>query len=643
MLSGSFDNLHEFLDEPTQATDHPTTSETEATGPANHTSEEAEATSQRWRNQDSSSELPEESFAEAAATVETAQPVQPSTEKNESNETDQLAETVPSQQANRHSYVIVIGGCILGLTAALGLAGFMLSQPAADGGVKPAITNGSQATAITETDQPTSQEPSIPDPSDDTANRLSNDESTTVTAPDIEKRPTSEPKTSSEDTPIEQPSPALVVEQEQQESESSPTTLPNEPQDNQQIDLADDDLASFARWLQSPDSTEQFPPPVPTQPKPKPNVAEQKTVLVKPLQPTRPIPNKVDVASRLEDPIIAVEFKSVSLANALRTISNYSTIPITIDPNGLGRRNLTANKPVDLLIRNESTVGQVLTKLLGELHLGYFVVDGQLIVTTAKSSQGKLTQLNHRVGDLCDNNPESMAAFSQWLQKFVEYGSWASQGGEGKCQVDGTTLVIEHDDTVQYQILLLCERLRLARGSIAQSRIRPEFVELTPKRDLLRASQRPITLRVWRDANLDAIAASIEDQADIKLLVDWYALHLAGWSPRDQMKFFCQDLPLKEALAKLLQPMGLTYRILDNATLQITSLEAISTDMDVEFYPLPAGESYEELSEKIVRKIGPAQFQPTGRGSINFDVKSNSLIVSLPQPDQAIVQATIAP
>ena len=643
ILSGSFENLDELLDEPTP---HSSAHKTEVTPAVDSTSQQAAGPSQRWKNPESSSEPPEESFADAAATVDVTQPT---AENIESNEPPELAEAVLSQQSNRHSYVIVIAGCMMGLTAALGLAGFMLSQPAGDRSTEPATVNVPQATTVSETAQAAPNKAPSPDPtvdhlkSEDIDDRLSGDEPTAVPPPVPEPMPITEPNTNSEPPLVEQTAPPqFVLEDEEQATETSVAASPNESENNQQIDLADDGLASFARWLQSPESPEPpEPSPEPAQSEQKPSVSKQNTVEVKPVQPTRPIPSKVDIESRLKDPIIAIEFKNVSLANALRTLSNYSTIPITIDPYGLGRRNLSADKPVELLIRNKSTVGEVLTKLLSELHLGYFVVDGQLIVTTAKSSQGKLTQLSHRIGDLCDNDPENVAAFSQWLQKFVEYGSWESQGGEGKCQVDGTTLIIEHDDTVQYQVLLLCERLRLARGGNVQSRIRPEFVELTPKINLLRANQRPVTLRIWRDTNLDSIAAAFEEVAGVNILVDWYALHHAGWSPKDPMKFFCQDLPLEEALTKLLQPMGLTYRILDDATLQITSPEAVSAEMDVEFYPLRAGESYEELSQKIVSQIGPAQFQPAGRGAINFDVKSNALIVSLPQSDQATVQATV--
>jgi hypothetical protein len=331
----------------------------------------------------------------------------------------------------------------------------------------------------------------------------------------------------------------------------------------------------------------------------------------------------------------------MSWVNALRTISSYSTIPITVDPNALGRRNLSAGKRIDLLVRNEAPVSDVLAQLLRRLKLSYAVLDGQLIVTTPAASKGEFVQRDHPVADLCDNDPEKVQAFSQWLMRFVEYGSWAEQGGDGACRVDGTTLVVEHDDTVQYEILVLCERLRVARGGSVLSRIKPEFVELTHKSELLRASQRSVTLRIWRDTSLDSIAAAFETEAGINILIDWHALHLAGWAPKDRMKFFCQELSLEEALTSLLQPMGLTFRVIDASTLQITSLEAVSSYLDVEFYRLPEGSSYEALSQQVIRQIGPAQFQPLGRGAITYDTQSKSLVVSLPQAEQAIVKSLL--
>ena len=152
------------------------------------------------------------------------------------------------------------------------------------------------------------------------------------------------------------------------------------------------------------------------------------------------------------------------------------------------------------------------------------------------------------------------------------------------------------------------------------------------------ALQRPITLRIWQEQNLNQIAAHIEQEAHITLLVDWQALLLAGWSPEDQMRLFCQQQPLEAALHGLLDPLGLTYRVIDETALEITSFEAVAGRNDVEFYRLPAelqtADQVKAVSEQIAQRVGPASFQPTGSGAIAYDLASQTLIVSLPQPLQ---------
>ena len=44
-----------------------------------------------------------------------------------------------------------------------------------------------------------------------------------------------------------------------------------------------------------------------------------------------PTPRTVDLEARLDDPIVGVQLKETKLADAIQFLSDYSTIPISID------------------------------------------------------------------------------------------------------------------------------------------------------------------------------------------------------------------------------------------------------------------------------------------------------------------------
>jgi hypothetical protein len=163
--------------------------------------------------------------------------------------------------------------------------------------------------------------------------------------------------------------------------------------------------------------------------------------------------------------------------------------------------------------------------------------------------------------------------------------------------------------------------------------------------DSLRAARNPVTLKIWRESNLESIAVAFEQAAEMQVLIDWHALHFAGWSPQDTMTFFCSKLPVEQAMTSLLEPMGLTYRVINPITIQISTFEALETQHEVEFYALPGtvtNAEMQQISRQIMQRIGQAKFQPAGRGAIGFDTNSRSLIVSLPQHDQVLVHAMLS-
>ena len=103
------------------------------------------------------------------------------------------------------------------------------------------------------------------------------------------------------------------------------------------------------------------------------------------------------------------------------------------------------------------------------------------------------------------------------------------------------------------------------------------------------------------------------------------------------------SLSLRDVLDKLLGPMELTYRVVDESTVQITTRQAVDSHPELEFYAVgdvtegsdgPAHD-IEQLIPRITEAVGVSHFA-SGDG-ISWDPTSQCLMVLLPQPQQTIV------
>jgi hypothetical protein len=81
--------------------------------------------------------------------------------------------------------------------------------------------------------------------------------------------------------------------------------------------------------------------------------------------------------------------------------------------------------------------------------------------------------------------------------------------------------------------------------------------------------------------------------------------------------------------------MDLAYRIIDGATVQVTSPALLASRLDIEFYPvgpwLSAENGSEELMARVRRELGE---QHLAAAVLEIDPPSKHLIAVLPQPQQ---------
>jgi hypothetical protein len=358
----------------------------------------------------------------------------------------------------------------------------------------------------------------------------------------------------------------------------------------------------------------------------------------------RPEPRAVDVSARLQDKIAEVEFADVPLKNFLRFVTNFSTIPVSVDPDALALVRATPHSKVNVR-KTDATIDQLLTAALGPLQLAYTTVDQQLVVTRPPLPEGGLRQHSHAVSDLVGNDPQALTQLADLIVEFVEPSSWEAAGGSGVVREELPSLVIQQRETVLFQAIVFCERLRAARHLPPQSKFDPQLFSLEPRLNRIAPRlAKPVTLNFPQPASFARILDRLSDEGGVEILVDWQALVQLGWTPDTETTVTANQRPLGEVLTEMLQPMELTYRVLDAASVQVTSPAAAEARWDIEFYPVPESSTAGQPPDALVNRV---QNELTGgnpgtlAGALHFDAPSRYLIAALPQSQQRKLAALV--
>ena len=532
------------------------------------------------------------------------------------------AEWVSKSAQGRRKWMLIGGAAVAGVLLLIGLLGFWLTRE--------------KQTEIALPSQPLPEDIEPPEPKPTEPAPVEPMEPKPPVEP-MEPGPLQpEPAIPTEPAPME-PGPVEPAPMEPAPMEPGPVepmpTLPLEPAPTPAKTVSTDSLKAFENLLAGGGAPTGFTPQLAPPPKKSgADAVEMKELLDK---APRPRPLQIDLAGRLKDPLAAIKLPPMPLASFLQLMSEMSTIPITIEPDALALGKVSAQTPVNVQMK-DATLGGVLQQALSGVNLTAVPqTDDTLLVTRRSDPQKPLREFSHHVGDLTSGDALQAAQLVEWIIELVEPQAWEFAGGEGSLQSKERLLVFRQQELILFRALLLCDKLRVARKLSPTLPFDPKWSQLPPRCRRADAKlEKTLTASYLQPAKLTAILNRLGQTTDLRILVDWQAVAKDGWNPQAETSFSADALPLREILPKLLGPLDLSYRVLDESTLQVTTLEALHEQRDLELYPaahlIKPQQNAEQLIERIEKELGrPLQKQG---GVLRFDAVSGHLLASLSQP-----------
>lgn len=359
-------------------------------------------------------------------------------------------------------------------------------------------------------------------------------------------------------------------------------------------------------------------------------------------------PRERDVASLLSQELAGISLERVPLHRFADEMAMLCGVSISLDPEALASLGLAVDQPVSVST-GPASIQAVLKSALAPLGLAAATVHNQLQITRAATGGG-LIKIRYSLDDLAGSEGSSIEVLAGLLRTHIVPGSWKENGGRGQLTVTELAIEVDQSPLVHDQILVFCEKLRVARGQPTRTRFdaakpttarfHPRRYDLAPRRTKAKSAlSETVQASFVSPEPLSGIATVFGRQSRCVVLIDGPALAAAGLSSESAVALDAAGVPLADALARATEPLGLAWRAVDERTVEITTPVALATRPEVEFYSVKgrfaAPAQAQPWLERLRQQLG---MNPSDRAAaLYLDWPSQSLIVSAGQPQQAIV------
>ncbi|MEE3370879.1 MAG: hypothetical protein VX346_16190 [Planctomycetota bacterium] len=361
-------------------------------------------------------------------------------------------------------------------------------------------------------------------------------------------------------------------------------------------------------------------------------------------QPIRP-PTKrkgptrgLDIETQLARSLESFEIQQQPLLDFARFVSEFTYLPVTLDPVSLQQHEVSPLVPVSAEL-NQTTFQDLLPTILAPIELSatYDSKHGITIHHRAHHPAALAREID--VQEIAAN-PTEFRRLVQLIQRLVAPRTWRKQGGSGSLQGTTGTLIVDQTLSIHTEVERFCEQLRRARNKLSP---------LVPNSD----SSGPGTKRQFPSVSLNfsqptrllQIIKRLEQEIGSRLVIHWDSLAQLGWYADSQSTLFTKAEPLDTALEQLFQPTPVSLSALGSNLYHVVAEAPTTAQMPIVFYAIGQKLTPDQATEQIrslTEAIGTTHFDGSGGdGVICYDASSDCLIVRLPATLQSRVKSQL--
>ncbi|MBX3424354.1 MAG: hypothetical protein KF688_01620 [Pirellulales bacterium] len=288
-----------------------------------------------------------------------------------------------------------------------------------------------------------------------------------------------------------------------------------------------------------------------------------------------------DAATALELRFPSIAARKMPLCRFVDLATQLSGAPVSVTPQQLRLAGIVASRGVDVDMQ-DATFEQVLVAAAKPLRLAPRIVGDQIVLE--RTDLPARRTIEYAVGDLATGESDA-DAIARWVRELVEPECWDAVGGDATLAVGGDKLSINAPEPVQYDVLLLLERIRVARGLPAKSRYPAKLVAGESPYRILAPRMTALATFTFTDFTpLREVFRHWQEELEVAVLVDWPALAGLDLTPQTRIACSRHGVPWDEALDAVLAPLGLGWAAVDGRTIEITSLATLADRRETHLY-----------------------------------------------------------
>ncbi len=348
------------------------------------------------------------------------------------------------------------------------------------------------------------------------------------------------------------------------------------------------------------------------------------------------------------------DFEEVPLDQLCGFIRETLGIDIVLDVKSLEDYGIEPSTPITVSLRGVSN-RSFLRLMLKDLDLTYTTRLGALWITTFEYAESHLTTKVYPVGDLieqasvADDRVVDYDTLEQAIMSVIAPDAWDQVGGPGVIRGIYGSLVVSQTSEIHEEVSRFLQAYRAIIENEQDPDVQQHSVFLLGQHGteaIQAALDKPFTA-VFEDVALKEAIAFVSDAMRIPIVIDTIACDDFGIDTGTPINANFKELPLRFALARVLNQLELTYTIRDEV-LYITTPEADESQLLIGLYPVrdlvriaaaptndPSGMSsdFDSLIETISSTIAPDSWDEVG---------GPSAIEALPRVPTLVVSQTQA-
>ncbi|MFN3151042.1 hypothetical protein [Bremerella sp.] len=348
---------------------------------------------------------------------------------------------------------------------------------------------------------------------------------------------------------------------------------------------------------------------------------------------------EVDVAQRMNDPIVRIEFDNMPLNEFASFVTQMSTVPVTLDPLALASADINAKTPITVK-QTQTSVEGILNSAVRPFGLEVHATDksARLRITQPLDGHKRVAQL--LVDDLATNQKE-VADVAYLMTHLVEPLSWKQSRGDGLYRIDPGKIMITQSEVAHFKALVFLEKLRVARGLPQRSSFSKELFDLTHRNDQLSpALQKDVKLQVVVPTPFYKVIDQLEKKSGLTILCDWDSLAMNKLGPATPVTLTAPGVTTQQALEQFCKAWKLEALPINATTVQLVSERSTPIMPWLEFYDVSKLQLGKSEAAALINnaKSELSDLRKTGYGDLQYDPVSKHLIALLSKDDHQRLQ-----